>query len=191
MADDEGGRAGCTLARTLDGMRAADVWSITISHRPRCQSSPSRCTSGGRPGRAGWGARRWRDEGNDRRVSPASLMGPRVRQCDGTASWCQRRRRDDRGEGAGWSRSVSVVMAGRCRCRWTLPSRTSSWADCSRSIADWASTVEAATARFGEFAEHWGDRYPAMTPPGNGPGTTSCRCSRSRSSSARSSTPRT
>jgi hypothetical protein len=49
-------------------------------------------------------------------LSPASLMGPPGRQCDGTTSrGVQRRRRDVRGAAGGWS--SGPLMPGRWRCR--------------------------------------------------------------------------
>jgi transposase-like protein len=55
-----------------------------------------------------------------------------------------------------------------------------------------APTVEAAQARFGEFAENWQGLYPGQwCAPGRAPGRSSCRSWSSPSSSAGSSTPPT
>ena len=51
-----------------------------------------------------------------------------------------------------------------------------------------APTVEAAEARFAEFAGEWSELYPAMIRRGERSGPSSCRSSSSRPSSARSCT---
>jgi transposase-like protein len=67
------------------------------------------------------------------------------------------------------------------------------WAKIADEMRDiyTAPTVEAAEARFGEFAENWRGLYPAMIQSWRMPGTSSCRFWSSPSSSERSSTPQT
>ena len=82
---------------------------------------------------------------------------------------------------------LCVVHLVRTSLRYTSKKH---WGQVCREMREiyTAPTVEAAEARFAEFAEQWRERYPAMIATWERPGPSSCRSSSSRSSSARSST---
>ena len=83
---------------------------------------------------------------------------------------------------------LCVVHLVRSSLRYTSKKH---WGQVCRELREiyTAPTVEAAEARFAEFAEHLARALPGDDrTPGNGPGTSSCRSSSSPSSCARSST---